>query len=184
MPCLPALLFELVTYLVKHCIFDEIASYSVKNKNIRLIPNCLPEGEAPGEGGPLREPLALRDGGGAVLHDLEQRLRDLGQRRQRQPLPVRRGEGEGAVGAGAAAAAARPPLARRPRGGPEGRRGRRLHLGDAEEVVELGQRELVEGESQEPLALVCKRGDTFIAGLEKMLYTKEQRRRHSAQIPT
>ena len=122
----------------------------MKNKNIRLIP----EGEAPGEGGPLREPLALRDGGRAVLHDLEQRLRDFRQRRQRQPLPVRRGEGEGAVRP--AAADARPPLARRPRRRAEGRRRRRLHLGDAEELVELGQGELVQTEPQESLALVWK----------------------------
>ena len=114
----------------------------------------LPECEAPGKGGPLREPLALGDGGGAVLHDLEQRLGDLGEGGQREPLPVRRGEGEGAVRP--AAADARPPLARRPRRRAEGRGRRRLHLGDPEELVELGQGELVQTEPQQSLALVWK----------------------------
>ena len=134
----------------------------------------LPECEAPGERCPLREPLAVGNGGGAVLHYLEQRLGDLGQGGQGESLSVGGGEGEGAVRP-AAAAAAGPPLARRPRRRAEGGGRRRLHLGDSEELVEFWQGELVQTEAQESLALVWK-------GMEKIYSSHRQRRGDRGQL--
>lgn len=78
------------------------------------------------------------------LHDFEEGVCDNLEERERHALLVGAGAGKGPV------------QQSMPAVGAEGRHRRRLHLADAKEQVELGQRELVQAQPQHALR-VCVR---------------------------